>query len=407
MMHAGLQAVLWEDKDMAERNLAFDDVINRRNTGSMKYDFAEKNGMPADVLPLWVADMDFRTSSYVEDALTARAKHAIFGYTEPQEGYFKAVHGWFERHHGWDVKEEWLLRTPGVVFAFSIAVQAYTQPGESVIIQNPVYYPFSNAVLNNGRKLVSSDLFLGEDNRYHIDFEDFEKKVKENNVRLFILCSPHNPVARVWTKEELEALGDICVKYGVVVMSDEIHQDFVFKGEHHCFAEIKDEFKEISVIATAPSKTFNLAGLALSNIFIPDKRLKKKYEERLYACGMFHLNAMGITACEAAYDYGDEWYKAMMAYVGANIEFIGEFVKNDLPGVTLIEHEGTYLPWLDFRGTGKSAEEIDDLMINKAKLWLDSGSMFGKCGAGFQRINVACPRITLEDAMQRMKKILE
>ncbi len=391
---------------MAEKNLDFDKIIDRRNTRCLKYDFAKRRGMPEDVLPLWVADMDFETSSYIEDALIERAKHGIFGYSEVQTPYFEIVRDWLKIHHNWDVQERWLVKTSGVVFALAMAVKAYTKPNNSVLIQQPVYYPFSEVISDNGRKVVSNDLYLGDDNRYHIDFEDFEQKIIDNKIKLFILCSPHNPVGRVWTAEELIQLGDICVKHGVIVVSDEIHQDFVFRGRHHVFANLKKEFENISIICTSPSKTFNLAGLMMSNIFIPNRELRQKFRKELDAAGTSQFGIMGLVACEAAYSKGEEWYQAMLAYVSENIEFVRNYVRENLSNVTMTDTEGTYLVWLDFRKTGLSVDELENLIVHKAKLWLDSGKIFGKCGEGFQRINVACPRSILKEALDRIKAVL-
>lgn len=391
---------------MAEKNLDFDKVINRRNTRCIKYDFAERRGMPKDVLPLWVADMDFKTSSYVVDALKERAEEGIFGYSEVQTPYFEIVRDWMKNHHDWEVQEPWLIKTPGVVFALAMAVKAYTEPGDSVLLQLPVYYPFSEVIEDNGRRVVSSDLYLGGDNRYHIDFEDFERKITEENVRLFFLCSPHNPVGRVWSKEELIKLGDICVKHGVIVVSDEIHNDFVFQGKHHVFASLKKEYEDISIICTSPSKTFNLASMMISNIFIPNRQLKQKFRKQMDAAGTSQLSVLGLVACEAAYSQGEEWYQAMLDYVKGNIEFTRKFVEKNMPGVQMIDLEGTYLVWLEFRGIGISAEELDELIVHKAKLWLDSGNIFGESGKGFQRINVACPRSVLEEALNRIKNAI-
>ena len=388
-----------------ERNLDFDTVIGRRNTKCLKYDFAKKRGMPEDVLPMWVADMDFKTSSYVEDALAEWAEHGIFGYSEVQTPYFEAVRNWMKERHGWEPQEKWLIKTPGVVFALAMAVRAYTGPGDAVLIQQPVYYPFSEVIRDNGRKVVSSDLYLGGDNKYHIDFEDFERKIKEERVRLFLLCSPHNPVGRVWTLEELSRLGELCVRHGVTVVSDEIHHDFIFQGEHHVFAGLKKELEEISIICTSPSKTFNLAGMMLSNIFIPNHTLRRKFRRELDAAGISQLGIMGLAACEAAYSKGREWYQAMMAYVKDNITYTRQYVKEYLPGVAVMEQEATYLVWLDCRGVGLDAEELDRRIIHQAKLWLDSGKIFGDSGKGFQRINVACPRSVLNEALQKLKKI--
>lgn len=392
---------------MAERNLDFDTIIDRKNTDCLKYDFAKRRGMPEDVLPLWVADMDFKTSSYVEDALAERARHGIFGYSESQTPYFEIVRDWMKRHHDWEVKEPWLIKTPGVVFALAMAVKAYTEPGDGVLIQSPVYYPFSEVIEDNRRRIVSNTLVLGEDHKYHIDFEDFERQIKENQIKLFFLCNPHNPVGRVWTTDELTRLGDICLKYRVTVVSDEIHSDFIFRGKHQVFADLKKEYADITVTCTAPSKTFNLAGLLLSNIFISNWELRHKFRQQVNAAGISQLSPFGLVACETAYTQGEEWYQAMLAYVAENIAFTKEYVEKHLPGVEMVEHEGTYLVWLDFRKTGLSVEELEDLIVNRAKLWLDSGKIFGKSGEGFQRINVACPREILEEALHRIGEQLQ
>ena len=390
---------------MPERNLDFDKVVGRRGTSSLKYDFAVQRGKPKDVLPFWVADMDFKTSSYVEDALEERVKHGIFGYTETGDKYFQAVAGWLKRHHGWDVEQDWLIKTPGVVFALAMAVKAYTQPGDKVLIQQPVYYPFSEVIEDNGRVILSNDLQLGEDNRYHIDFEDFERKVAEGKPKLFLLCSPHNPSSRVFAKEELERMGDICLEHGVVVVSDEIHSDFVFRGKHTVFASIKGEFQKISVTCTAPSKTFNLASMMISNIFIPDEGLRDKFQHQVDAAGISQLSALGLVAAQAAYLHGDEWYEKMLSYVRGNLEYAKQYVAENMPGVKAIDGEGTYLLWLDFRGLGLSPEELDRRIIYDARLWLDSGRIFGKAGEGFQRINVATKRSVLTQCLERVRDI--
>ncbi|MBO4846150.1 MAG: pyridoxal phosphate-dependent aminotransferase [Lachnospiraceae bacterium] len=392
---------------MAERNLDFDTVINRKNTDCLKYDFAVKRGMPEDVLPLWVADMDFKTSSYVEDAIVERARDAIFGYSEVSTPYFNILSKWMIERHGWQTKENWLIKTPGVVFAIAAAVKAFTHRGDAVLLQSPIYYPFYEVIEDNERKVVSSDLILGEDNRYHIDFDDFEKKITENDVKLFFLCNPHNPVGRVWTKEELTRLGDICVEHGVLVISDEIHHDFVFKGEHTVFASIKKEFEDISITCTSPSKTFNLASMLISNIFIPNTILRKKFEKQVAAVGISQLSVLGLVATEVAYEKGGEWYDAMIEYIRGNIEFAKEYVKENLPGVNMIDTEGTYLIWLDFRNSSIDVKDLDDKIINEAKLWLDSGKIFGHTGEGFERINVACPRSVLKEALERLSNLLE
>ena len=392
---------------MAERNLDFDRIIDRKNTRCLKYDFAVKRGMPEDVLPLWVADMDFETSSYIEDALTERVKEGIFGYSDVQTPYFEIIRDWMIRHHDWEPQEKWLIKTPGVVFALAMAVKAYTDPGDKVLLQQPVYYPFSEVITDNGREVVSNDLVLTEDGTYKIDFADFEQKIIANGIKLFLLCSPHNPVGRVWTKEELEKIGDICVKHGVTVVSDEIHNDFIWEGTHTVFAGIKKEFADISVTCTSPSKTFNLASMLISNIFIPNQILRRKFRKEMDRAGISQLSVLGLVATEAAYAHGDEWYAAMKNYVRDNIAFARAYVEENLPGVRMIYTQGTYLIWLDFRQTGLTVEQLDHKIIYEAGLWLDSGKIFGKTGEGFERINVACPRAVLQEALDRIRGILE
>lgn len=392
---------------MAERNLDFDRIIDRKNTRCLKYDFAVKRGMPEDVLPLWVADMDFETSSYIEDALTERVKEGIFGYSDVQTPYFEIIRDWMIRHHDWEPQEKWLIKTPGVVFTLAMAVKAYTDPGDKVLLQQPVYYPFSEVITDNGREVVSNDLVLTVDGTYKIDFADFEQKIIANGIKLFLLCSPHNPVGRVWTKEELEKIGDICVKHGVTVVSDEIHNDFIWEGTHTVFAGIKKEFADISVTCTSPSKTFNLASMLISNIFIPNQILRRKFCKEMDRAGISQLSVLGLVATEAAYAHGDEWYAAMKNYVRDNIAFARAYVEENLPGVRMIDTQGTYLIWLDFRQTGLTVEQLDHKIIYEAGLWLDSGKIFGKTGEGFECINVACPRAVLQEALDRIRGILE
>lgn len=387
---------------MSERHLDFDTVIDRKGTRSLKYDFAVRRGKPKDVLPLWVADMDFQTSSYITDALEDMVKHGVFGYSESEEHYFGAVQNWMERHYNWHVKESWMTKTPGIVFALAMAVKAYTQENDAVLIQPPVYYPFKEVVEDNHRRLVNNTLVLDGDGTYTIDYEDFEKKIIEENVKLFILCNPHNPVGRVWTKEELERLGDICLKHGVFVVSDEIHADFVFERKHTVFSEVKEAYRDISMICTSPSKTFNIAGLQISNIFISNPEKATAFRRQVAAAGYSQVGLPGLVACEAAYRHGDEWLEGVLAYIKANAEFTRAYLQEHLPRVKMTKLEGTYLVWLDFRNYGLTDKELDEKILNQVGLWLDSGAVFGKCGEGFQRINIACPRKTLHQALDRL-----
>lgn len=392
---------------MSDKNLDFDAIVDRKNTYSLKHDGARKRNIPADVLPLWVADMDFKVSSYIQEALQKQTEHGIFGYAEMQDEYFEVVRMWMKRHYDWQVENKWLIKTPGIVFALAIAVKAFTDEGDGVLIQQPVYYPFSNVITANGRKVVSNTLVQDESGKYRIDFVDFEEKIVKEKIRLFFLCNPHNPVGRVWSREELTRLGDICYKYGVIIVSDEIHADFVFNGKHQVFANLKEKYKEISIVATSPSKTFNIPGLQISNIFIPNLELRGKFRKQINAVGYGQMNVMGLVAAKAAYEFGDEWYEAMYKYVSQNIAYTKQFIKEKIPEIKVVDNEGTYLLWLDFRTLKLSESELDELIIKKAKLWLDNGRIFGEAGKGFQRINVACPRKTLTEALTRLEKAVK
>ena len=381
----------------------FDTVIDRRNTNSLKHDFAVENGLPADVLPMWVADMDFKAPECVLEALQNSVNHGIFGYSDLKGDFYEAVAGWFTRNFGWTPEKEWLVNTPGVVYALATAVRAYSEKGDGVIIQPPVYYPFYNVIRNNDRKVIESPLVYSG-GKYTIDFEDFENKVRENNVKLFILCSPHNPVCRVWTEEELKKLGEICLKYNLYVVSDEIHCDFTYEGHpHHIFIDTVPELKDKTVMCTAPSKTFNIAGLQTSSIFIPGEEARAKFRKEIDVSGYTVPNNMGVVACKAAYNGGEEWYRACWKYIGENLSYVREYLEKNIPEIKLVEPEGTYFAWLDCSGLGLTRDELNDLIINKAKLWLDAGDIFGEIAEQFQRVVLACPRTTIEKAMESLK----
>lgn len=382
----------------------FDEIVDRKNTNSLKHDFANRRGKPEDVIPLWVADMDFRTLREVTEALVKSSQHGIFGYSETNHEYFSTLQKWYSENFKWNIQPNWLVKTPGIVFAISMAVRTFTNKGDGVIIQTPVYYPFSETILANERLLVKNSLVY-ENNSYHIDFNDFEEKVIANKVKLFILCNPHNPVGRVWTEEELIRLGDICVKNDIIIISDEIHADFIYEGyKHSIFANLKSEYSDITITCTAPSKTFNLAGLQVSNVFIQNKDIKKKFKAEIVKSGYSQLNTMGLLACKAAYDFGKEWLDQLKNYLSDNLTFVRNFLLERLPQIKLVEPQGTYLLWLDFKALNLTQEELDSLIVNEAKLWLDSGLMFGQEGEGFQRINIACPRKILEKALFQLEK---
>lgn len=385
----------------------FDKVIDRHGTNCLKFDFAKERGKNGDELSLWVADMDFEVAKPITDALQAQVNHGIYGYTEVKSDYFDIVKNWFKDNFDWEIKKGSLVKTPGVVYAIAMAVKAFTKEGEAVIIQQPVYYPFSEMIIANNRKLVNSPLVL-KDGRYEIDFEDFEKKIVENNVKLFILCSPHNPVGRVWSVEELKRIGDICIKHDVVIFSDEIHADFVYEpNKHHVFASLGESYAANSVIATAPSKSFNIAGLQVSNIFIENKKLRDAFRNEIVKSGYSQLNTMGLVAARAAYESGKEWLDEVRAYIKDNLIFFRDYLKENIGELSLIEPEGTYLLWVDFRKLGLSEKQREDFIVNKAKLWIDSGAMFGVDGEGFERFNIACPRSYLKQALDSLKKAVE
>lgn len=387
------------------RGYDFDKIIERKNTNSLKYDFATERGKPEGLLPLWVADMDFQAPREVRDSLKAIGDHGIFGYSEGKEAYFLAIQKWMNTHFAWSVDRNWLVKTPGVVYAIACAIKGLTKPGEAVLIQQPVYYPFSEIILNNDRKLINSPL-VNSDGKYYMDEEDFERKIVKHDVKLFVLCNPHNPVGRVWTKEELICIGDICFKHGVYIVSDEIHADFIYEGHKHLvFADLKKEYADITITCTSPSKTFNLAGLQVSNIFISNSKLRRIIKKEIAKTGYSQLNVAGLKACQAAYTYGEDWLKELQQYLAGNLEYVRTFVETRLKNIELIEPEGTYLVWLDFRKLGLSEEQREKLILEDAKLWLDSGAIFGADGEGYERINIACPRETLVKAFHQLERV--
>lgn len=385
----------------------FDSIINRTNTNSLKYDFTSERERPDDILPLWVADMDFIVAPEIKQRLYDVVNHGIYGYSDSMDGYYQAIYSWYRSKFNYEIKKEWIVKTPGVVFALAQAVRAFTKLGDGVIIQTPVYYPFKEVIIDNGRRVITNSLVL-KNAHYEIDFDDFEEKIKKEKVKLFILCSPHNPVGRVWKKDELLKLGQICLKNDVKIISDEIHSDFIYPGhQHHVFASLKTELQNITITCTAPTKTFNLAGLQISNIFIADEKLRLQFKKAIASTGYSQCNLFGLVACQTAYESCSSWLEDLKQYLFENTRFVDEYLKEYIPLIKLIIPEGTYLLWLDFRRLQISDKELNDLLIEHARLWLDSGTMFGKEGKGFQRINIACPRAYLRQALNQLKNALE
>lgn len=381
----------------------FDTPIDRTHTWSIKHDFKKENGKADDILPLWVADMDFRSPDSVVEALKKAVDHGIFGYSRADESYFDAVAAWYQKRHHLTLQPEWMTCTPGIVFALSIAVRAFTQEGDAVLIQPPVYHPFSRAILRNKRTLVENPLVL-KDGHYEMDLEELEQKVLDEHVKLMILCNPHNPVGRVWTREELTALADICLRHHVYVISDEIHGDFVWQGhEQTPYASISEEACLHSMMCTAPSKTFNLAGMATSNLFIPDPEMRRKFRSELLDVGQENMNRMGLFACRAAYEGGGEWLDQLIGYLAGNLALVRDFCKNRVPQIQLVEPEGTYLAWLDCRELGMTDDELMAFFSNEAKVWLDPGTHSGEQGSGFMRFNLGSSRSVIAQALDQIE----
>jgi cystathionine beta-lyase len=397
----------------------FDTEADRQGTGSVKWEVIQSSEDPGKwirtdayfgknrILPMWVADMDFHCPGPVVKALEKRARHGIFGYTQPDDDYFSAVTGWMKRRHGWDIEKEWIVVTHGVVPALHMLVRSFVAPGKKVLIQRPVYYPFFSAIERNGCQIVSSSLEL-DDGRYWMSFDDLEKKAADPDVQLAILCSPHNPVGRIWSSSELRRFGEICFRNNVLVVSDEIHGDLVFPGKTFTpYVTANEALMENAVICTAPSKAFNLAGLQTSNIIIPNKRIREKFQHALQANGVFGINPFGMVACRTAYNECGEWLDQLKTYLEGNLAAMVDLFNREIPHISVIEPDGTYLVWFDCRAMGLAAGELRNLMLNKAGVFLDEGYIFGDEGKGFERINIACPRSLLMEALQRIVRAVQ
>ncbi|MBO6239641.1 MAG: pyridoxal phosphate-dependent aminotransferase [Butyrivibrio sp.] len=380
----------------------FDEIIDRKGTSSLKYDFGPERKGRDDLLPLWVADMDFKLPEEILSDIEKRVRHGIFGYTDPKDGYKKALSSWYKKRHGFEIRDEWNTVVPGIVYSIALAIKAFTEQGDGVLIQQPVYYPFMETIKLNNRKVVNNQLIYKNDH-YEIDFEDFEKKIVDENVKLFLLCSPHNPVGRVWTRQELLKMADICLRHKVYVFADEIHSDFVYKGHKHTsFITLGDEYNDLLVLGTAPTKTFNIAGLQVANVIIPNGNVRKVFRKENDAAGYSQGNALGMVATQSAYTNGEEWLDELIHYLEGNVSFIRNYLNENMPQIHMIEPEGTYLVWLDFSEITDSPKELERLIADEAKLWLDPGSIFGKETALFERINIACPRSVLEQALKQL-----
>lgn len=381
----------------------FDRVLDRRHTLSLKWDHCETQLGLADVIPMWVADMDFEAPPEVIEAVTRRAAHGAYGYTSIPESFWQAAVEWLRVRHGWPVERSWLGRAPGVVPALSLCVEAFTRPGDAVIVQTPVYYPFFHAVERNGRRLVRNPL-ARDGGRYRMDLEDLDRKAE--GATLLILCSPHNPVGRVWTRAELEALGEVCVRRNLVVIADEIHMDLTLGGARHVpFASISAEVASRTLTCVAPSKTFNLAGLNTSLVVASNPDLLARYDARFDGAGLIIASLFGTVALEAAYRHGAEWLDQLLVYLDGNAACTDDFIRSRLPVLGFIRPEGTYLALLDCRGLGMEQQALDEFFL-RAGVYFDSGPWFGDELRGFERINLACPRATLTEALERIERAI-
>jgi len=384
----------------------FESVSKRFHTGSKKWEELLANGVKdsEDLIPFSVADMEFETAPEIKEALCNKINGFVLGYSNPTDNYKKAVCDWMKKRHGWEVKPEWMVPQHGIVDGFFEAVKTYTKEGDGVLLMTPVYYPMYHAVKDNNRVIVDNPL-IRKGNTYEIDFEDFEKKCKDENTKMLILCSPHNPCGRVWTKEELTKIGRICIDNNVLIISDEIHFDLEMPGHKHiCFASLSEEFAQHCLVMTAPTKTFNLAGLQTSNIFIPNEELRNKYWTSLRRTNPnFKCNILGLTACEAAYNNCEEWLNQCLEVINTNKNIIIDFFKKNFPQIVVMDLQATYLLWMDWSGLGLSYQELERINHEEARLFFDEGYVFGKQGECFERWNLACPTRYIEEALERMK----
>lgn len=381
----------------------FDEIIPRKGTNSLKWDSATDD----DLLPMWVADMDFRTAPAIVKALEKSVQHGIFGYTKVPPAYYQAVTGWFGRRHHWQIEKDWIIYTSGVVPALSAIIRALTVPGDQVLVQTPTYNCFFSSIRNNECRIISNPLKYEQGN-YTIDFEDLRQKASDPRTKLLLLCNPQNPAGRVWSKEELTFLGEICMQNGVFIVADEIHCELVYPGHTYTpFASISSEFLRHSVTCTSPGKAFNLAGLQIANIVAADPSVRKKIDRAINVHEVCDVNPFGVTALIAAYNEGEEWLETLIGYLYDNYHYTKEFFATCLPHFPILPLEGTYLVWVDCSSSGKSSEELAQLLFEEARLWVNDGNMYGESEKEFIRINIACPRKQLVEGLNRMRSILE
>jgi len=384
----------------------FDKIVERKNTNCFKWDYNKQMFDKEDVIPLWVADMDFAAPDAVVQKLIKRAEHGVYGYSFEPEEYYEVFINWLDRRHNWKIKKEWIINATGIVPAINFAIQCFTEPGDNILVQTPVYFPFFESIKKNERKVVNSQLRL-IGSKYEIDFEDLEKKLK-NDVKIMLLCSPHNPVSRVWSQEELQKIGSLCLQNNVLLISDEIHADLILNNNKHIpISSLSAEIQDITISMYAPSKTFNVAGLSTCSIIIPNEDIRKNYQEFMDKLGLHLINNFGIDAFIAAYKDGEEWLEQLLDYLWKNYKFVQKYLENNIPQIKAIELEGTYLMWLDCRELKLRQKELIGLFVNKAGLGLNDGAVFGSGGYGFMRLNIGCSRKLLKKALDQLKEIFK
>jgi cysteine-S-conjugate beta-lyase len=379
----------------------FDEVIVRTGFNSLKWDDTERLFGDKEILPMWVADMDFKIATPIINAIKERAEHGIFGYATRSDSYYQAVMDWIAKRHNWPIEKDSVVFSPGVVPALKLILETFTSPGDKIVVQTPVYTPMFQMIKDSGRIVVNNPLVY-ENSYYKMDIEDLHSKI-DSSVKMLFLCSPHNPVGRVWRESELASLADICVENDVLIISDEIHSDLVYTGFKHIpIASLSQKIANVSITCTAPSKTFNLAGLQTSNLIIPNKELRERYVKTLNSYYLKNINTFGIVALEAAYREGEEWLEQLITYLHGNLTYLTTFLERNIPQIKVIQPEATYLVWLDCRELGLSNVELQQFMLKKAKIGFNQGFIFGECGEGFARMNIACPRTIMQDALNRL-----
>lgn len=389
----------------------FDQPIDRKGTASVKWDSTPEIFGQSNLLPMWIADMDFPSPMPVIDALKRRAEHGFFGYTSRPDSFYKAIEKWMKKKHGWQIKREWICTSPGIVTGLSLLINTFTDPGDKVIVQPPVYYPFINLIKNNGREVVYNPLRYRTDLNeatYEMDFDDLKQKIVNTGAKMLILCSPHNPVGRVWTKEELKRLGELCLEHQVLVVSDEVHSEIIFPNHCHTpFPLVSKSFELSSIVCVSPSKTFNLAGLHTSVIIIPNAQLRERYLSILERFSLNKVNIFGTVALESAYKYGEDWLNQLLTYLYQNVLYLSDYIRERIPKIKVIKPQGTYLVWLDCRELGMDDQQLEQFMIGKANVALRHGYLFGPGGEGFVRINIACPRSILHEGLKRIERAVK